>query len=399
MPSESALSLPTLPVRRAGALTFGALFALESLVRSINSTVVSLQAYDLLQVTREVSQLSTAVSFVVLLGTLYLPVLISRLPRRWAYTCGVVALMLASLAFSTYSLAGQFTGMVLRNAGAALLNIVLSLYIMDHVRRADLTRIEPARMALSTVSWMTGPALGVYLYETYGHAAPQLICIASGLLLIALFWFLRLSDHAIIRPGPGRPHNPLKNVARFLAQPRLRLAWLIAFGRSAYWTTFFIYAPILMVQGGLGKQMGGWLVSLSQAMLVSAYFSGSLARRFGVRRIIALSFLVSCLAAVFAGMAGKELPYLAAAMLLLGSLAASALDGVGGIPFLRAVRGHERPQMTAVYRSYIDFSELIPSFLFAIALAFFEIGSVFIILAGLQAIAGLVSWRYLPRSL
>jgi MFS family permease len=154
-----------------------------------------------------------------------------------------------------------------------------------------------------------------------------------------------------------------------------------------------------MVQGGLGKQMGGWLVSLSQAMLVSAYFSGSLARRFGVRRIIALSFLVSSLAAVFAGMAGKELPYLAAAMLLLGSLAASALDGVGGIPFLRAVRSHERPQMTAVYRTYIDFSELIPSFLFAIALAFFEIGSVFIILAGLQAIAGLVSWRYLPRSL
>jgi predicted MFS family arabinose efflux permease len=399
MPSDAALPLPPVPPRRAGALTFGALFALESFVRSLNSTVVSLQAYDLLQVTQKVSQLSAAVSFLVLLTTLSLPVFMSRMPRRWVYTSGVVALMLASLCFATYSLAGQFAGMLLRNTGAALLNIVLSLYIMDHIRRADLTRIEPVRMAMSTLSWMTGPALGVYLYTAHGHAAPQLLCIGMGLLLIALFWFLRLSDHAIIRAGPLRPPRPLDNVVRFLRQPRLRLAWLIAFGRSAYWATFFIYAPILMVQGGLGKQAGGWLVSISQALLICAYFSGQLARKFGVRMVIAGAFLVCCLSALLAGLAGKEMPYLAAAMLLVGSLSASALDGVGGIPFLRAVHGYERPQMTAVYRTYIDISELIPSFLFAVALLYFEIGAVFVILAVLQAAAGLYSWRYLPRSL
>jgi hypothetical protein len=94
-----------------------------------------------------------------------------------------------------------------------------------------------------------------------------------------------------------------------------------------------------------------------------------------------------------------SVPMRRAGLLLLGSLAAAALDGVGGIPFLRAVHGYERPQMAAVYRTYIDFSELIPSFLFAIALSYFEIGAVFVILAGLQAISGLYSWRYLPKSL
>ncbi len=388
-----------MPGRRAGALTFGALFALESFVRALNSTVVSLQAYDLLHVTKKVSELSTAVSFTVLITTLCLPLLIGRLPRRWAYTLGAISLMLASVCFASFTLVGQFSGMILRNCGAALLNIVLSLYIMDHIRRSDLTRIEPVRMALSTVSWMTGPALGVYLYTTYGHWAPQAVCVVSGLVLIAFFWGLRLGDHAIIRPGKARIPNPLANVERFIRQPRLRLAWLIAFGRSAFWSTFFIYSPILMVQGGLGKQASGWLVSASQALLVTAYFSGAIARRWGVRKVIAASFALSCLAALFAGFAGKEMPYIAAGMLLLGSLAASALDGVGGIPFLRAVRGYERPQMTAVYRSYIDSSELIPSFLFAIALSFFEIGSVFVILAVLQAISGYVAWRYLPKSL
>jgi MFS family permease len=333
------------------------------------------------------------------MSTLSLPLLINRLPRRWAYTLGVISLMLASLCFASFTMVGQFAGMILRNCGAALLNIVLSLYIMDHVKRAEFARIEPVRMALSTFSWMTGPALGVYLYTAHGHWAPQALCIVSGLLLIALFWFLRLSDHAIIRPGTGKTASPLANVVRFLRQPRLRLAWLIAFGRSAYWSAFFIYSPLLMVESGLGKQAGGWLVSISQALLLGAYFSGTVARRFGVRRVIAAAFVVSAFSALAAGVAGLQMPYLAAGLLLAGSLAASALDGVGGIPFLRSVHGHERPQMTAVYRTYIDFSELIPSFLFALALSHFEIGSVFIILAAIQAICGIYAWRYLPKAM
>jgi hypothetical protein len=55
--------------------------------------------------------------------------------------------------------------------------------------------------------------------------------------------------------------------------------------------------------------------------------------------------------------------------------------------------------MAAVYRTYIDFSELIPSFVFAFALLWLPIGIVFVILSvGLLAI-GLVAWRFLPRAL
>jgi hypothetical protein len=93
------------------------------------------------------------------------------------------------------------------------------------------------------------------------------------------------------------------------------------------------------------------------------------------------------------------MPVLAAILLFAGAVCASALDGVGGIPFLRAVRAHERPQMTGVYRTYIDLSDLIPSFIFSFALLVFPLGSVFCILGIALAIVGSIAWRYLPRSM
>jgi MFS family permease len=399
MPSDPATSAALTP-RRAGAYTFAAIFAFESFVRSINATVVSLQAYDILGTAQKVSVLSTAVSVTVLLATLFLPHLLGRMRRRWAYTLGIAMLMAASLALGSHLAAGQATGMVLRNLGAGVLNITLSLYIMDHIRRADLARSEPLRLSLSTFSWMTGPALGVWLYVNYGPWGPQLVAFAAGAALLALFWYLRLSEAiGAAPPADTDGFSAMRNLRRFLEQPRLRLAWLIAFGRSCFWATFFIYGPLLLVEAGLSKTLGGLMISASQAVLLTAWISGRIALRHGVRVVITASLLICAVTSLCAGLAGTAAPYVAMGCLLLGSVSASALDGVGGIPFLRAVRHRERQSMAAVYRTYIDCSELIPGFVFAIALLFFPIGAVFVILAAALAVIGYVSWRHLPKSL
>jgi MFS family permease len=226
------------------------------------------------------------------------------------------------------------------------------------------------------------------------------VAIAAALLLTGVFWYLRLSDNVDALPSGniGR-FNALSNVRRFAGQPRLKLAWLIAFGRSCFWTTFFIYGPLLIVESGLSKNVGGLMISASQAVLLTAWISGRLAQRRGVRTVIAGAFALACLSSLAAGLAGTSAPYAAMGCLLIGSVAASALDGVGGIPFLRAVRHRERQQMTAVYRTYIDFSELIPAFVFAVALLWLPIGMVFVILGLGLGVIGLVAWRYLPRSM
>ena len=399
MPTDSAVSPVPVP-RRAGAYTFAIIFAVESFVRALNSTVVSLQAYDILGSSQRVSVLSTSVSVSVLTTTLMLPYVLGHLRRRWAYTFGVVLLMLGSLSLGSHVLQGQAGGMLMRNSGAAILNITLSLYILDHIRRQELARAEPLRLSMSTFSWMTGPALGVWLYVNFGPWGPQLAAISAAAVLLSVFWYLRLSDAGLTLPqGNLQRFNPLKNVRRFLTQPRLRLAWLIAFGRSCFWSTFFIYGPLLVVESGLGKNVGGLMISASQALLLSAWISGRVAQRLGVRVVIASAFGLACCMSAIAGVAGTTFPYVAIGCLLAGSVAAAALDGVGGIPFMRAVRHHERPQMAAVYRTYIDFSEMVPSFTFAFALLWLPIGSVFIIMAAALGIVGLVSWRFLPRSM
>jgi MFS family permease len=385
--------------RKAGALTFGAIFALESLVRSLNSTVISLQAYDLLGSSQKVSELTTLVALTVLLTTLMLPYVLGRLRRRWAYTLGAIGMIVASLFLASFTIGGTIAGMFFRNCGAAVLNITLSLYILDHIKRSELTRSEPVRLSLSTFSWMIGPASGVWLYTQFGAWGPQLASVAAAVALLILFWILRLSDRMTLPSGTLQPFNPLANVMRFVHQPRLRLAWMVAFGRSCFWSTFFIYGPLLMVESGVGKQIGGLMISASQALLLCAYLFGRLAHRFGVRLIISWCFLLMSFASVAAGIAGKELPYVAMLFLLFGALAASGLDGVGGIPFLRAVHPHERQRMAAVYRTFIDFSELVPAMIFAVALSYFEIGIVFIILGASLIIMGAIAFRYLPKSL
>ena len=398
MATDSPTSTLPLP-RRAGAFTFAAIFSLESFVRSLNSTVVSLQAYDILGSSQKVSILSTCVSFMVLLTTLMLPFVLGSMRRRWAYSLGVWFMILASLALAMHSLPGQAAGMFMRNCGAAIMNITLSLYILDHIRRSELTRTEPLRLSLSTFSWMVGPALGVWLYTSVGPAGPQSLAIVAAAGLLTVFWHLRLSDAKTLPSGNLRSFNPLANVRRFMAQPRLRLAWLIAFGRSCFWSTFFIYGPLLIVESGLGKNVGGLMISASQALLLSAYLFGRIAQVHGVRIVIACAFGVGAVATIGAGFAGIHAPYVAVGLLLAGALSASALDGVGGIPYLRAVRPHERQTMTPVYRTFIDFSELIPSFIFAFALLYFSIGVVFIILGFALAAVGWVCWRHLPKSM
>ena len=381
------------------AMAFALLFSLESMTRSLVATVVSVQAYDLLQSTQQVSLLFAAVGIASLLGTLLIPYLIGWTARRYVYTLGVGLLVVGAAAMAMYTTEAHGIGMIVRVLGVTCLGVTTSLYILDHIRRTDLVRSEPLRLSMSTASWTIGPFLGVWLYTQWGPWAPQAASALCAMILLGTFWYLRLSDSTGIQAARLKPTSPLRNVRRFAAQPRLRLAWLIAFGRSCFWVTFFIYAPLLMIRAGYGAEIGGLLVSAGNAVLASAVLFGKLSERVGVRRVISGAFAGIAVTSVGAGMAGIDMPILAAVLLFAGAVAATAVDGIGSLPFLRAVHHHERAQMTAVYRTYVDSSELIPTFIFSIALLFMPVAGVFIILGAWSIVCAWITWTYLPRSM
>ena len=384
-------------VRSPGASTFAVLYALDSFARASVASVIPIQAYHLLQSEQAVSLLYTVVSLAGLSITLTLPLLILRLARRWVYTIGIGLLVLGSAFFVTDTLAGQIVGMFARVAGASTLSITLNLYIMDHIRKTDFMQAESMRLAWSTLAWTGGPTLGVVLYTEFGIVAAHAVVVVSSVMLLALFWYFRLGDNPLIRPGKTRPANPLRNVGRFVSQPRLRVAWLIAFGRSCFWTSFFVYAPILMVVTGEGSLDGGLLVSAANALLFTALIWGRAGKRFGARRTMAFAFAAMAAALFAAAATGEAFPLATGAFLLVTAFFAIALDALGSTVFMRAVHPYERPQMTAVYRTYLDLSEITPPLVFSVTLAFFGLGSVFATLAIFSLVCGWITWRYLPR--
>ncbi len=385
--------------KRPTARVFAILFGIESMARAIITSVVPIQTYDLMQSERGVSILYTCMSLLGLISTLSIPLLIVRIPRRWVYTAGATALMLGCCAFALDTLLGQAAGLFLRTFGAGTLSITLSLYIMDHIKKGELVRAESVRMATATLAWTGGPFLGVFLYTRVGMVAPFLLSIGFSLLLLTLFWYFRLSDNPALQKGPSRPANPIANVRRFVVQPRLRLAWLIAFSRSCYWSTFFVYGPILMVATGQGTLAGGLLVSLGNLFLLGSILWGKVGMAKGLTRTISGVFVLLAVALIGAGLAGESFPMLAAIMLLAGAFFCVALDTLGSTTFIRAVHPHERAQMTAVYRTYLDFSEILPAFFYSFILTFFQLGAIFIALAGLMVFTAIFVWRYLPRGL
>jgi MFS family permease len=388
-------------VATTGNPSFVVLFVLETFTRAILVTVVPLQALALLGDAQGVSIFYFSVSAAGLLGALAVPWLVRRLRRRWVTSLGVFLLCAAPPLLASHSLAGLVGGLVLHMIGAATLSICLNLYVLDHVRPKVLTRFEPLRMLFTGSVWMVAPVLGVYLGK-YGAAwLPYGVSAAFALTLLGYFWFLRMTENPSLAPVAGltsvSPSNPLRFVKRYFSQPRLTLAWFLAVGRAGWWMMFFIYAPIYAVTSGMTAETGGWIVAAGSTSMFAVTFWGWIGRRYGLRRLLVGGYVCAGLTTIGVG-AVAGTPWLGMAALIVACFAASAIDGAGNVPFLRAVRPRERPEMTTVFSSYRDAARLTIPGLFALVLNVFALPAVFVT-SGLIMLVMAAYARHIPRRL
>lgn len=379
------------------AWAFATLFFVESIARASVATVFPLHAYDLFGSKESVSLAYTSVALGALALSFTIPFMIRVLSRRWSYTIGCISIAACGVFLATDTGTGQIAAMFARTFGAATLNITLNLYIMDYIRKSDLVHSEPLRYAVSTLAWMLTPLAGVWLYQHYGVWAVGLVPPVFACILLVVFWYLRLAEKGPIRPAKTLPPSPFASVGRFVSQPRMRLAWMIAFARSAFWVSFFVYVPILMVEGNLGPLAGGIAIAAGNAMLFNNLLVTGWARRHSLRLMITLAFAGAAALTVATGIAGTAHPVAAGVLIVAASFFVAMLDGLGPIPFLRAVRAHERAQMTTIYRTYLDASELIPPFVYIFAFMLFGFSGAFWVLAALLAVTGVLSWFFLPK--
>jgi hypothetical protein len=229
--------------------------------------------------------------------------------------------------------------------------------VLDHVAKIELGRFETSRLFYSALGWTAGPVLGAYLYKWW-PPAPFLIAAAAAFGMLLIFLVMRLGNGRLITRSRRPPANPFAYFGRFFAQPRLVTGWIFAVVRSCGWWVYVVYLPIFAVQNGLGDQLGGIALSVSNAAL----FLTPLMLRFmqcrSVRTAVRTGFLMSGLLFLLGG-APFDLPLLVFACLMTGSFFLILLDVSAGLPFLLAVKPSERTEMSAIYSSFRDVSGIV----------------------------------------
>jgi hypothetical protein len=366
---------------------FGALAGFEAVVRGMLISVFPLVMYRALGDAALVSAVYFAVGVLSLATGLLVPAAIRLVPRRWVYTVGCL-MFVASAGLAIVGGTGATVAALMLNTMATVTCFVcFNAYVLDYVARLDLGRCESARMFYSAAGWTLGPVAGVVLMGIWAPA-PFVVSALAALAMLAMFWRLRMGDGRQIARARRPAANPLAYLPRFFAQPRLVAGWLFAVIRSCGWWVYVVYLPIFAVESGLGDQLGGVLLSLTNATLFASPLILRWVQGRPLRRAVRTGFASAGLCFLVAAVLAAQ-PPLAVAALVVGSGWLIVLDICGGLPFLMAVKPSERTEMSAVYSSYRDVSGILtPGIAWVVLLV--------APLAGIFAAGGLamvVAWR------
>ncbi len=384
-------------VDRSHAGGFVILFTLESTCRALLMTVVPLQAYVLLKDAQLVSFTYVGVSAAGLFVSLALPVVMHSIPRRWMMTVGALVYMTSATLLATGTLPGLIAGLACQITATAMLEVTINLYLMDHVPRKELKSFEPRRLLYSGLAFAAGPWLGVYMNENILDGLTFIAVAFSSAAMLVAFWILRLSDNPSIQAAKSPPPKPLSYIPRFVAQPRLVLAWTLAVGRNGWWLMFFVYTPIFVTEAGYSAQVGGAIVSLGVLPMIFVKVWGRIGEKHGIRKLLVSAYAATGAMTIAAGLM-TAWPLITMFLLWLSAFLATLIDGAGNVPFLRSVKPRERAEMTSVYSTFRHGTSLFTPGLFAAVLTVLPLPFVFIVGGAAGIGMGWLS-RFLPKKL
>ncbi len=336
---------------------FALLSGIEAAIRGLMISVMPLVVYDALGDARAESQLYFFVGCGSLVTGLMVPWLTRFVPRRWMYTLGTLFYMIGmSLAISGGPTAIGLA-LLMTAFGTVTCFVCLNAYVLDYVPRLDLGRCQSKQMLYAATSWTLGPVMGVWLRSLWAPA-PFVGGLIGAVVLLTTFWILRLGNGKEISRAKGPAPNPVAYLGRFLTQPRLVLGWSFAVIRSCGWWVYVVYLPIFCVQSGLGGDLGGMALSLSNGFLYITPLMLRLVQRATVRRAVRAAFLgcgtLFCLAAL-----ASPVPWVTVVLTAMASGFLVLLDVSAGLPFLMAVKPSERTEMAAIYSSFRDVSGIL----------------------------------------
>lgn len=353
-----------------GVRGFAVLSATEAAVRGSLVSVFPIAMYRVFQDSSLVTEVYFAIGISSMIWGLMVPWLTRFIPRRVLFSLGALTYMTSATLAAVFGEGGAIAACLMMNMAATVtIFICLNAYVLDYVGNKNLGRCETLRMFYSALAWTIGPAGGIWLMQWW-TPAPFVVAGTAATVLLGVFWWMRLGNGKLIARARAPTLNPVAYLGRFFAQPRLIAGWLFAVFRSCGWWVYVVYVPVFSIEAGLGENIGGTALSISNGMLFLTPFMLKWAERRSVRHVVRIGFGLSGLAFVLAAfLAGW--PWLTVAALMAGSMFLILLDIYGGLPFLMAVKPPERTEMSAVYSSFRDVSGVLtPGVAWLVLLAF-----------------------------
>ena len=362
---------------------------------TLPSAIIPIKALGHLGDAQKVSVLFFAVSVIGVGAAICVPLVVHHLGRRFVVVLGVTITVLSGIMLAIESTLALIAGTALRVVGFLGIDIVLKILIMEHIPRRRLVRFEAVRIFSMGIGLILGPWLGVWLSGNVAYWSPFALLItvivASGVYLFRS----RLAPSLATPRTRSEVPNPLRFIRRFWRQPRLRLAWLLASARASWWTMFFIYSPIYCVQAGLGDESAGAILSIGSAAMLLAPLFTRVGARIGVRLLVGIGYASTGVATILVAVVA-DTAWAGVAFLIAAATCVAIIDSVGNALFLRAVRAHERAEMTAVFITYREVAQLAPPGLFSVLLGVFALPVVFTV-SGASMMLMTIFTRYIPK--
>lgn len=371
--------------------------AFEGFARSLIIGIIPLLALEALGSKEMVTRAYLLASILTLFITLNFALLERLLQRRWVLTLGVGFTISATLILIFGDGLVISLGIGLQSAAASIFSVCISLYIMDYIGKKELIFTESKRLFYTGIAWMIGPVLGLWLWEETFAWVPFALTACAASVMLAYFWYLRLGHSRVIQPAKRPSVNVFKIIPRYFEQPALRIAYWITLSRAVFWMSLFIYGPIYVVEAELPSWVAGGLLSLVSGLLLLSPFIRRLASRFGIRVVIVRAFILTGVSILCLYFVGEPEP-IGLLFWVLASVGGVTIDVLGNIPFMRMVKPRERTEMTMIFSTWREASQLTAPLLVSLVLLWAPFEVFYLVLALLLFSASIAA-SFLPRRL
>ena len=395
---HSPILLANVEDTKARAFVF--LFTCDAFARAILITLVPLQAYALFDAAQVVSVVYFLVAIAGLAASLTVPLVLHWMRRRWVLTIGALAQIGSALLFALGTKASLVAGLALQALAMAMLDVVVNLYMLDHIPRRRLNVFEPRRLLFAGSAFAAGPWVGVYLARNVAEDLTYLIAALAR----AHHAHLLLDLAARRQPEPAGRRGAAAEPAQVRAALRRPAAPGAGVGAGArpqrlVGDELHLCADLCdqrrLSPGGRRRAR----VAGPGADAAGAGVGADRAQVIGVRNLLTVGYgLTGLLSLAAAAAAVAGVPIAGMALICLAAFSATVIDGAGNVPFLRAVRHYERAAMTSVFMTFRHVGALVVPGVLALVLWVLPLPWVFAV-GGLMALGMAGLSRYLPRGL